>query len=173
MSAQKRFKLALVGTDSLRAREVKSVLGRKRFRAFDLEFFDPGVEEDYSKLTEFKKEPKVVHGIADERLSDKDLVFLAADAETNLALGRRAAKLGFRAVDLGDAVSSREDVPLVVAGINDSGPELAGAFVVANPHPLAIIVAHVLHPIRAKLGLAKAVAFALREGLVANEGRAP
>jgi len=76
MNAKRRFKLALVGTDSIRAREIKNVLGRKKLKVFDLDFFDPEVEAEYSKLTEFKKEPKVVHGVTDERLAGKDEIFI-------------------------------------------------------------------------------------------------
>lgn len=161
MNAKRRFKLALVGTDSIRAREIKNVLSRKKLKLFDLEFFDPEVEAEYSKLTEFKKEPKVVHGVADDRLAGHDLVFLAADPETNRALGLRAAKLGFRAIDLGDAFLDG-DVPLVVAGINDAGPAFEKASVVANPHPATIILAHVFHLLRPKFGIEKAVVFIMQ-----------
>jgi aspartate-semialdehyde dehydrogenase len=161
MNAKRRFKLALVGTDSMRARELKNVLGQKKLKAFDLDFFDPEVEAEYSKLTEFKKEPKVIHGVADEHLAGKDLVFLAADLKTNRALGLRAAELGFRAIDLGDAFLE-SDVPLVVAGINDAGPAFEKASVVANPHPATIILSHVFHLLRPKFGIEKAVVFILQ-----------
>jgi len=94
MKAKKRFQLALVGIDSLRSREVKGILGRKKRGSFDLEFFDPEVREAYSNLAEFKEEPEVIHGPASGGLDGKDLVFLAADRQTN------------RAIDLGRVVAS-------------------------------------------------------------------
>jgi aspartate-semialdehyde dehydrogenase len=161
MSAPRRFKIALVGTDSLRAREIKNVLGRKKLKAFDLDFFDPDVEAEYGKLTEFKKEARVIHAVADERLSGKDLVFLASGPETNRKLGLRAAELGFRAIDLTETFPGH-NVPLVVAGINDRGPDFERALLVANPHPATIILAHVFHLLRPKFGITKAVVFALQ-----------
>jgi len=63
MATKKKFKPALIGTDSLRGREIKNTLGQKKFAAFDLEFYGAEVQEEYSKLTEFMKEPKVIHGM--------------------------------------------------------------------------------------------------------------
>jgi hypothetical protein len=62
MNAQKKFKLALVGTDSLRGKEIKNVLARRKLAAFDIEFYDADVQAEYSRLTQFRKEPKVIYG---------------------------------------------------------------------------------------------------------------
>ena len=56
----KKLKLALVGTDSMRGKEIKDLLNSKKFPVDDMEFFDPHVEEAYSKLTEFQGEPRVI-----------------------------------------------------------------------------------------------------------------
>ncbi|MDP2915370.1 MAG: Asd/ArgC dimerization domain-containing protein [Candidatus Aminicenantes bacterium] len=121
MATKKKFKLALIGTDSLRGREIKNTLGQKKIGAFDLEFYDPEVKEEYSKLTEFKKEPKVIHGTSGDFLKGTDLLFLASDGgrgpglcpgvhfrregssldpETNRAFGLRALEQGCRAIEL-------------------------------------------------------------------------
>jgi hypothetical protein len=78
MNAQKKFKLALVGTDSLRGKEIKNALARRKLTAFDIEFYDADVQEEYSKLTQFRKEPKVIYGLKEESLEGKDIIFLAA-----------------------------------------------------------------------------------------------
>jgi aspartate-semialdehyde dehydrogenase len=161
MKAKKRFKLALLGTDSLRGKEMKNIFGQKRFPAFDLEFFDPEVQEEYSKLTEFKKEPKVIHAPEGDALAGMDLVFLAAGAESSLAYGRRALKGGLRAIDLSESFNDREDVPLLVAGVNDAGIKPKAARLVANPHPVTIILSHVFHRLLGAYGIARAVAFVL------------
>lgn len=160
MAAKKRFKLGLIGTDSLRGREIKNILGNKKMSAFDLEFFDPEIKEEYSKLTEFKKEAKVIHGLAADSLAGKDLVFLAADPELNRALGRRAKELGVLVIDLAEAFNDDPSVPLIVAGVNDaSRPK--GALIIAGPHPVAVILAHAFHALRRKFGVSKAVTFVL------------
>jgi aspartate-semialdehyde dehydrogenase len=160
MAAKKRFKLALVGTDTLRGREVKNILERKKLASSDLEFFDPDVKEEYSKLTEFKKEPKVIRGLGRDSLEGKDLVFLASDPETNRALGRRAAELGVKVVDLSEACYADAAVPLVVAGVNDALLR-SGSPIVASPHAVAVILSHLFHALGRKYGVARAVAFVL------------
>jgi len=162
MKAKKRFKLALVGTDSMRGREIKNVLGQKNIGAFDLEFFDPEVAEEYSKLTEFKKEPKVIRGTSGNPLEGIDLVFLASDKETNLALGRKALEQGSLAIDLSETFNDREDIPLVVAGVNDGGLDPKKSRLVANPHPVTIMLSHLFHRVGPKFGIRKAVAFVLQ-----------
>jgi len=61
MKERKKIRVALVGTDSLRGKELKNVLSKRPFPLKDIDFFDPDVEEEYSKLTEFRGEPKVIH----------------------------------------------------------------------------------------------------------------
>jgi aspartate-semialdehyde dehydrogenase len=162
MKEKRRFHLALVGTDSLRGREVKSILGLKKPGNFDLEFYDPEVREEFSKLTEFKKEPKVIHGLASGALDGKDLVFLAADRETNRAIGFRALEIGQKAIDLGESFSDRDDVPLVVAGVNDGSIDLEKASLVSNPHPASIILSHLFRALRPDFGVDKAVVVLLQ-----------
>lgn len=160
MAAKKRFKLGLVGTDSLRGREIKNILGSKKMSSFDIEFFDPEVKEEYSKLTEFKKEPKVIHGLAADSIAGKDLVFLAADPEITRDLGRRAKELGVPVIDLVEAFNADPSVPLIVAGVNDDALRKK-ALVIANPHPVAVILGHAFHVLRRKFGVSKAVTFVL------------
>jgi aspartate-semialdehyde dehydrogenase len=61
MSDAGRFRLALVGSESLRGKEIRSVFGAGKFPVRSFEFYDPDVEEEFSRLTEFRDEPKVVH----------------------------------------------------------------------------------------------------------------
>jgi len=162
MKAKKHFKLALVGTDSLRGREMKNILERKKLGSFDLEFFDPEVREEFSKLTEFKEEPKIIHGLASGSLDGKDLIFLAADRKTSRAIGLRARELGQKAIDLGESFSDRDDVPLVVAGVNDQALDLEKTSLAANPHPASIVLSHLFHALRPSFGVRKAVAVLLQ-----------
>ncbi|MCJ7564666.1 MAG: hypothetical protein MUP52_08775 [Candidatus Aminicenantes bacterium] len=162
MKAKRRLKLALVGTKSLRGREIKSVLSQKKFAAFNLEFYDPEVKEEYSKLTEFKKEPKVIHGTDGVLLAGTDLVFLASDQETNRAFGMKAAEQGFLAIDLSETFNDRKDVPLLVAGVNDGDVSAGKNKLIANPHPATIILSHLFHLVAPRFGVAKAVVFVLQ-----------
>jgi aspartate-semialdehyde dehydrogenase len=162
MKTKKKFRVGVVGTDSLRGREIKSILSVKKFPLTNIEFFDPDVEAEYSKLTEFQDEPKVIHHLAPKSLEGLDLVFLAADNETNRACGRLAREMNFQAIDLGEAFSGQEDVPLIVAGVNDGIVARERFPVIANPHPATIVLSSLLHCLIGKFGVAKTVAFILQ-----------
>jgi aspartate-semialdehyde dehydrogenase len=163
VAAAKKKKLcfALVGTETLRGREIKSVLAVKKFPLQAFEFFDPDVESEFSKLTQFRDEPKVVHHLERKALEGLDLVFLAADAKTNTEYGEFAAALHYRAIDLAETFNAREDVPLVVAGINDASIRRRKVSLIANPNPVTIILSHLLHSLEAPFGILKALAFVL------------
>jgi aspartate-semialdehyde dehydrogenase len=158
---KKTLSFALVGSETLRGREIKTILCVKRFPLESLEFYDPDVEAEYSKLTQFGDEPKVVHHLERKALEGLDLVFLAADAATNTVYGEGAAKGHYRALDLAETFNAREDVPLVVAGVNDASVKGRNVPLIANPSPVTIILSRLLHVLDASFGLAKALAFVL------------
>ena len=163
MAAPKKTKprFALIGSETLRGREIRTVLGARKFPLQSLEFYDPDVVEEFSKLTQFGDEPKVVHHLDRKALEGLDLVFLAADAKTNTEYGGCAAALDYRAIDLAETFNAREDVPLVVAGVNDDSIRGRDVPLIANPHPVTVILSHILHALAGPLGLAKAVAVVL------------
>ncbi|MEW5901014.1 MAG: Asd/ArgC dimerization domain-containing protein [Acidobacteriota bacterium] len=162
MAEKRKFRVALLGTDSLRGKEIKNILSAKRFPLAQIEFFDPGVDEEYSKLTQFQDEPRVIRHPDPAAFDGLDLVFLAADKETNRAYGRLAAKKGFQAIDLSETFSAEADVPLIVAGVNDDLVATKRFALIANPHPVTIILSSLLHRLLSKFGVVKAVAFVLQ-----------
>lgn len=162
MASKKKFRVALIGTDSLRGKEIKNILSAKKFPLSHIEFFDTDVQEEFGKLTEFQGEPRVIHSPSAAALEGLDLILLAADRETNLNFGRLAAENKYRVLDLSGAFSGQDDIPLVVAGVNDSLLAANQFPLIANPHPVTIILSSLLHRLIAKLGLAKAVAFVLQ-----------
>lgn len=162
MNTKKKFRVALVGTDSLRGKEIKSVLSVKRFPIERIEFFDPDVQEEYSKLTEFQGEPKVIHHPEKDSLERADLVFLAADKKTNQECASLAFQQKFQAIDLSETFNEQEEIPVVVAGVND---EILGRErfpVIANPHPVTIILSHLFHLVLPKFGILKTISFVLQ-----------
>lgn len=156
-----RPRLALVGSDTLKGKEILSTFAAKKFPVASFELFDPGVEAEYSKLSQFRGEAKVVHGLTPEALQGLDLVFLAADEKTNRRYGRLAAEKDYRALDLDETFNADPKVPLVVAGVNDAVLRRDKPALIANPHPATIILAHVLSALGAGLGIAKAVSVVL------------
>jgi aspartate-semialdehyde dehydrogenase len=162
MKAEKKFRVALIGTDTLRGKEIKSILSVKRFPLTRIEFFDPDVDDEYSKLTQFEDEPKVIRHPNPDSLVGLDLVFLASDEKTNRTFGRLAAARKFQAVDLSGAFSEEEDVPLIVAGVNDRVLSKRHFPLIANPHPVTIILSSLLDRLGRKFLLSRAIAFVLQ-----------
>lgn len=157
----RRLRLAVVGSDSLKGKEILSVLTAKKFPLTSLELFDPDVEEEYSKLGQFRGEAKVVHALTPASLEGLDLVFLAADDKTDLRYGRMAAEKAYTAIDLGGSFNADPKIPLVVAGVNDATLRKDKPALIANPHPATIILAHLLATLGAGFGVAKAVSVVL------------
>ncbi len=156
------LRLAIVGSESLRGREIRNALGGGRFPVRSLEFYDPDVAEEYSRLTEFRNEPKVVHHLDPHLLEGLDLVFLSADPATNRALGEEARGGRFRALDLRETFNADPAVPLVVAGLNDRVVR-ARPPLMANPHPVTIFLAHLFAALdAAELRPRRAVSVALQ-----------
>ncbi len=154
-------RLALIGPDSLRGKEILSVLTAKKFALASLELYDPDVEEEYSKLGQFRGEAKVVHGLSPAALEGLDLVFLASDEKTNLRYGRLARTKDYLAIDLAETFNADPKVPLVVAGVNEAVLRRASVHLVANPHTATIVLAHLLSSLRAAFGVEQAVAVVL------------
>jgi aspartate-semialdehyde dehydrogenase len=168
MAAKTGLKVALVGTTSLRGREIKRALEESDWALQSVELYDPDIEEEYSRLSQFRDEAKAVRALTREALEGRDIVFFAADPETNRSFARLAGELGFLAVDLNESFSDQSDVPLAVTGINDRLLE-ARPSVVSNPHPLVIILAHLLTPLERRFGLDKAIAFVLQPASAFDE----
>jgi len=162
MSPQKKVRIALIGAESFRGKELKSVLEGKKFPIEKIEFFDPDVEEEYSKLTEFRGEPHVIMPLDEAVIADSDLVFLASDKETNREYGNLAVKKKFLAVDLSETFNADKKVPIVVMGINHINVLKKKPALIANPHPVTIILAHVVNVICEKFHPKKMAAFVLQ-----------
>ena len=154
-------RLALVGSDSLKGKEILSVFTAKKFPVASFDLFDPEVEEEYSKLSQFRGEAKVVHALTPEALEGLDLVFLAADEKTNRRYGRLTSEKDYHALDLGETFNADSKVPLIVAGVNDLTIRKDKPPLIANPHPATTILAHILTTLGAGFGVTKAVAVVL------------
>ncbi len=162
MAARTKTKLAIIGGETLRGRELKEALSQSEWAAVDVEFFDPDVVEDYSRLTDFRDEPRVVRTLKGEDLEGKDLVFNASEKASGPALRQMAAEHKFRLYDLSESFNDDPTVPLVVAGINDEALDRRKTKILTNPNPATVILAHLFHALEPAFGLAKAVTLVLQ-----------
>ena len=162
MSPQKNIRIALIGTESFRGKEMKNVLESKEILFKKIEFFDPDVEEEFSKLTEFRGEPRVVLPLDETAIADSDIVFLASDKKTNRKYGKLAVEKKYLAIDLNETFSAEKKVPVVVAGVNHNTILEKKPSLIANPHPVTIVLAHFLSVICEKFQPKKIAAFVLQ-----------
>lgn len=162
MTKPKNLRFAVVGSDTLRGREIVAALGSEKLVIRSLEFYDPDVEEEFCRLTNFRDEPKVVHHLAPDSLDGLDMVFLAADQKTNTACGRRAAKGKYRAIDLCETFNTDEAVPVVVAGVNDSVLRGKRVPLIANPHPVTIVLCRLFLLLGREFGIERATSVVLQ-----------
>ncbi len=162
MKQQKKIRMALIGTDSLKGKEIKRVLRKKMSPNQSLEFFDPEVEEEYSKLTEFKGEPRVISPLNEEALKHLDLVFLAADKKINKKYGTLVSNARFKAIDLNETFNMNTKIPVIVAGINDHIIKKENPRLIANPHPVTIVLSHMFDVLLSEFGLNKAISMILQ-----------
>jgi len=162
MKQPKKIRMALVGTDSLQGKEIKSVLNEKKNLNRSIEFFDPEVKEEYSKLTDFQGEPRVISPLNEEALKHIDLVFLAADKKINRKYGALVSDFKFRAIDLSETFNTNTKIPVVVAGINDCIIRKENPRLIANPHPVTIVLSHLFDVLLSKFGLNKAISMILQ-----------
>lgn len=169
MKNQNKKTIALVGTETFLGKEMKNILERKNLPFNKIEFFDPGVEEEYSKLTEFKGEARVIQNLEENSLLTSDLVFLASEKKVNHKYGLEAYKHKYKAIDLKQTFNHDQSVPLVVAGVNHQIIFTENPSLVANPHPVSIILSHVFHLFKNNFGVLKALAFILQPVSVFEE----
>lgn len=162
MAQQRRIRVALVGTDTFRGKEIKDVLEERKFPFEKIEFFDRDVKEEFSKLTEFQGEARVILPLDKSAIADSDVVFLAADRKTSQEYGKLAAKTNYLAIDLNETFNGQKEIPLVVAGVNHDIIRKKKPSLIANPHSVTIILSHLFHALLRKFKIKNAVAFILQ-----------
>ncbi len=162
MSTKKGFQFALVGSDTFRGKELTSLLDKMNININRMEFYDPGIEEEFSKLTQFRGEPKVVHPLDKNAFEGIDLAFLAADPKTNRKFAPIVSEKKTWVIDLSETFNRDGDVPLVVAGVNDDLLQRKKPCIIANPHPVTIFLSHLFHLLKHSFGLGEADATVLQ-----------
>lgn len=159
---KKKLRLALIGTDSLRGKEIKNVLEKNAFPFKNIFFFDSDVDGQYSKLTEFMGEPTIIYPLDEDMFDMADLFFLAADRKVNEKIIRDALSCGKWVIDLNETFAGKEESSVIVAGVNDNRISLEIPRLISNPHPASIFLSHMIHLIQQNFGLEKCIAFVLQ-----------
>ncbi len=135
------YSMAIVGSTTLKGKELREVLVEKRFPVKKMRLLD--VKEE-GKLTEFDGEPKLVQKIEEDSFDGVDIAFFCGDPAETVKYLTWAEKKGFTAIDLSQAHLAKKNVPIVVMGINE-GKILRNRGIIKNPHPITISLCTVLH----------------------------
>lgn len=162
MATKRGIRVALVGSDTIRGKEITVLLNKKKILIERIEFYDPGVENEFSKLTQFCGEPKVIHHLDEQSFEGIDLAFLAANPTTNRKFGPIAAKKKAWVIDLSGAFNADRTVPLVVAGVNEKILRRRSHGIIANPHPVTIFLSHLFRHMQQNFGLEESDAIVLQ-----------
>ncbi len=89
-------------------------------------------------------------------------MFLAADKKINRKYGALVSNLKFRAIDLSETFNTDTKIPVVVAGINDHIIKKENPRLIANPHPVTIVLSQLFDVLLSEFGLNKAIAMILQ-----------
>ena len=134
------FKIAIVGASTLKGKEIKEALERRRFPARRLLLLD---EEDIrGQLTEFQGEPAVIGSLERDSFEGMEFVFLAASPVYSRNVWKLADRAGCRIIDLTEAL---EQEGACIAGPLATGalPDSSGR-VYVSAHPAALVIASLL-----------------------------
>ncbi len=111
-------------------------------------FYDSSAESEWSLLTEFKGEPYVVKYPDEDMVKEVEVILLASSGEMELKAISRAKEEGVFVIDLSNSLNEDEEVPLIVDGINHE--LIKKASVIANPHPVSIILSLLVNQLKGK-----------------------
>jgi aspartate-semialdehyde dehydrogenase len=147
--------LALVNPTTLVGKELREALQRRRELWTEIRLVS-GADDEVGTLTELGGAAAIVARAEDAELTGARLVFFCGDREATLPL-LAALPAGATAILLG-ADATPDDGLLLVAGVNlDTLAGAASDRPLLSPHPGAVLLAHLLHPLR-RFGVEEAVA---------------
>lgn len=126
-----------------------------------IRFLDPKVKEEYSHLTDFKGEAQIIQSVKEEHLYNMDIVFFTSDTQISRKFCSLAKQYNFKAIDLCGTFNTQKEIPLIVAGVNDDILKKEN-YIIANPHPLAIILSIFIHSVSKSFNLNKILAVAFQ-----------
>jgi aspartate-semialdehyde dehydrogenase len=161
MGSSKSIHLALLGTESLKGQELRRILETADLPPHKMDMYDTGVESEYSNLSQYRGEAKVIQFPSKESLLQADLLFLAAGDEASLEYGRMAKEKGVTVLDLSLSFNRDPQTPVVVAGVNDQILKREKPALIASPHPASILFSHIFYELR-DFGIKQAVAVLLQ-----------
>ena len=150
------MRLGLVGATGMVGAVMRSVLAERRFPADEVRFFASA--RSAGRRLPWGGGEVEVEDAATSHYDGLDLVLFSAGARVSRELAPRVADAAALVVDNSSAWRMDDDVPLVVAGVNDHALERIPKGIVANPNCTTMVCMPVLKPLHQEAGLRRLVA---------------
>lgn len=148
----RHYRVAIVGATGAVGSALLSVLEERQFPVGALHLLGREGDDDEPQTAVYANRGHRISAVAEFDFSRADLVFSCAPAPVSSVEVPRAVGAGCRVVDCSAAFRLQADVPLVVAGVNDTA--VAGTLA-ASPSAAAVQAAAILGPIGRSAGLAR------------------
>ena len=123
--------LAVLGATGVVGREILSILIEENVEFESIKFL--ASKRSAGKEIEFKGKKYTVEEATPESFEGVNIVLASAGGSTSLALAKEAVKRGAVYIDNSSAFRMEEDVPLVIAGVNDDDLKWHKG-IIANPN---------------------------------------
>ena len=151
-------RVAVLGAATLEGRKLREELARQRVPGGRVDLY--GTLRGEALLGEYAGEARLIQEPDLEEVARHDVVFvceLSDTADRIVTMADRQAVV----IDLTGKSVGREAMRLVHHGISPDPPKARGALL-APPHPIAALLAEILHPLQREVGVREALATVLR-----------
>ena len=123
--------IGVLGATGVVGREILKILEENDVKYSDIKFF--ASKKSAGKTIDFKGKPHTVIEATPDAFEGVNIVLASAGGSTSLALAKEVVKIGGVYIDNSSAFRMEEDVPLVIAGVNDEDLRKHKG-IIANPN---------------------------------------
>ena len=151
-----KIKIAVVGVQGSYGREILSLLEESGYKAEDV--FALEQKAPLGTLVSFGEDDELdVYNLDEFDFSKVDAVIFATSDEVSKRYVGKALTKGCKTVDCSKAFFAEEDVPMIVAGVNDEAVKEAKRGLVSVPSAAVVQMLLPLSEIRRRFGLKRIV----------------
>ena len=167
MTANRVYRIAIVGASSLAGKELSDALSESSFAASSFTLLDE--DRVHGQIAAAGDEISFIHKIDASSFEGMDLVFFAGDADVAKRFWKSAREAGAAIIDLTSGLETEEGVlirsPWVAAASKGSGGGVADlnleTSVVVSAHPVSVMLALVAAKVAAKFEVKSLIATVL------------
>lgn len=149
-------KIALIGATENLGREILSVLNENNIKAEDIIALEP--KSPMGTLVSYGEDDALdVFNLDDFDFSKADVALFACSFEIAKLYILKAAQKGIKVIDASKASAADYDVPMIIAGLNDTLVSTAKKNIVSIPSPIVTQLLKPLSKVNEKYGLKRLI----------------